>query len=51
MPVPELSPPTAVPVRVDLAVSVSGHPVFLCFTVNEHTVASAEHPGLMPVTI
>lgn len=51
VPVPELPPATDVPVWVDAAVSISGHPdVFLClcFTVSEDTVASAEHPGLMP---
>ena len=53
VPAPELPPLTAVPVWVDLAISVSGHPVFLCLwvTVNEHVVTSAEHPRLTPVTV
>ena len=53
VPAPELPPLTAVPVWVDLAMNVSGHPVFLGLwvTVNKHVVTSAEHRRLTPVTV
>ena len=52
-PAPELPPLAAVPVWVDLALRVSGHPVSLCLclAVNGHMGTSAEHPRLMSVTV